>query len=221
MLTEVEQSVRSVILSGTPWLEAYGLWAVFLGLLTETLMFTGIFVPGYGILFAAGFLIAARAMPLWPVLAAAWGGAVLGDQLSYVVGHYLGRRLLRKRRTMAEGVETALSHQAPLLLLSYHYSPLFRPLLPCVAGMARLRRGTWLLFDSLGVVLWVAAVLTLGYTSHGALVGTSGALMQASNALVTLLVLWITWRIKNSLATSNTPVRSRRPTPDRTRRGTV
>lgn len=203
MWPDVGPAVTCLIESGRPWLDDYGLLAVFIGLLTETFMLTGVFVPGFGILFAAGFFVAADALPVWPVLALAWLGSIIGDQLSYLLGRFLGFRLMHRRRQLADRIQGALQSEAPLLLLTYHYSPIFRPVVPYIAGTVGLRRNTWLLFDSAGAIIWVAAILLLGYTSYGALVGTSAQILQATNSLVTLLVLWITFRIRKSLVSQS------------------
>ena len=95
-----------VIEAGQPWLTTYGLWAVFVGLFTETVMFTGVVVPGFGILVAAGFLVAAGALPLWPVVLIKSRNPLLPLVRVRIASRLLhsldeSRRLLRRKQSNA------------------------------------------------------------------------------------------------------------------------
>lgn len=189
-----------LIEASLPWLHQYGLWAVGLGLFTETLMFTGFWVPGFGILVAAGFLCGDGALPSGQVLVAASVGAVLGDQASYLLGRYGGRRLLReRRRPQADRVGRVLQQEGCWLLLFYHYAPPLRALLPFVAGMVAYQRVRWLVYDTVGVLLWVAVVWLLGYLAHGAVRPSANIAMQATTGFVTIAFVVLTIRIARRL----------------------
>lgn len=54
---------------------------------TESLAFIGLVVPGATLTLAAGALVGAGAMAFWSTFAWAAGGAVVGDGLSYWLGH--------------------------------------------------------------------------------------------------------------------------------------
>lgn len=193
--------LSQVIESGRPYIIKYGLWAIALGLFGETLFFTGIIVPGYGILVAAGFLIAAGELPYFPVILLAWICAIIGDFCSYYLGYWWGSYLLKRHTRFVEKMNYSLEHEGPTLLLWYHYAPTLRALLPCAAGSSRYRMKQWLIYDSIGVFIWVIVVISIGYCAHGVLFTNGNIIALFINALVTLLMLVITWRIYKNFAT--------------------
>jgi len=188
-------ALSSLVDSGRPWIQKYGLWAVGLGLVTETLVFTGIVVPGFGILVAAGYLVADGVLPLLPTLLLAWGGALLGDQMSYAVGHLWGHRLFHKKKRLLERMNRSLEDEGSWLLLFYHYAPWLRAVLPCAAGTIGYRFHRWVIFDSLGVLIWVMVALGMGYSAHGALKVQGGIASQVINAFATLVTVFVTVRV--------------------------
>ena len=92
---------RSVLaLAGAHQNVAYGL--VLLISLSESLPVVGAFVPGDAIIFAVSALVPTGALRLWPLVLAAFVGAVLGDGFAFWLGrHYhaaiLGRWPFRGR----------------------------------------------------------------------------------------------------------------------------
>ena len=180
---------------GRPFIEKYGLWGVALGLFTETMLFTGIVMPGLAFLVAAGFLIAAKVLPPGPVLLLAWAGALMGDQASYVLGYFFGNALLRRKKEFADRLRNSLETEGAFLLLWYHYAPALRAILPCVAGSTRYPLRQWIIFDSIGVMLWVVIYILIGFCAHGLLYWQGNLAALIINALATLLTLYVMWRI--------------------------
>lgn len=204
--------LAKLIAHGRPWLHEYGLWAVFFGLFTETFLFTGLWVPGLAILLAAGYLTAAHELPLIPTLLLAWSGAMLGDQTSYLLGMLSGKSLLRRKEKVADALKQSLEKQGIALLLTYHYFPPLRALLPCVAGSVRYPFRGWFMGDTLGILLWATVYMLLGYCAFGTLRQQGNMLLEALNIVVSLLVLALIWRIGVTLrhlyktaANSDTP----------------
>jgi len=192
--------LSQVIESGRPYILQYGLWAIALGLFGETFFFTGVIVPGYGILVAAGFLVAAGQLPFVPVLLLSWICAILGDICSYYLGYWWGSFLLRRHSKFVERMRYSLEKECPTLLLWYHYAPTLRALLPCTAGSTHYNMKRWLLYDSLGVFVGVFVVIAIGYCARGALFSHGNTIALAINALATLLMIVITWRIYRNYA---------------------
>src|SRR5689334_19723375 len=100
-------------------------------------MFTGFWFPGIFLAVAAGFLSASGELPLVPAFAASLVGSVLGDLASYGLGFWAGPKLLRRKQTFASRLESLLRRNGVLVLLTYHYSPYLRPIMPCVSGSIR------------------------------------------------------------------------------------
>src|ERR1700748_3954634 len=56
----------------------------------ESFAFLSLLFPGTSILIVAGTLMSAGSLPYWPVLVGAVIGAVLGDSVSFWLGHRYG-----------------------------------------------------------------------------------------------------------------------------------
>jgi membrane protein DedA with SNARE-associated domain len=181
-----------------PWLQHYGLWALALGLFAETFLFTGIVVPGFALLVTSGYLVADGTFSPLPTLLAAWAGAVCGDQCGYWLGFLWGNRLLGKRLHLANHLQQLLNREGYWLLLLYHYIPAFRTIFPVVVGSSCYNVRKWMFFDTVGVCIWVVAILTLGYTVHDAITQHS-VVSRILNVLTLSLILVITWRIYRTL----------------------
>ncbi len=79
------------------WINAnpgWGMAIVFMVAFFESLVLVGILLPGIVILFGVGALIGLGVVELIPIWIAATAGALLGDTLSYAVGHRFRGQLL-------------------------------------------------------------------------------------------------------------------------------
>jgi membrane protein DedA with SNARE-associated domain len=197
--------VDRLIEGGRPLIAQYGVWAVFLGLTGETFLFTGFWVPGILILVAGGYLAAGGEMSLPLVLAAGWLGAVLGDVLSFGLGYLFGGKLLRKKRKAAERALRSLEDNAPLLLLTYHYSPFLRWLVPCVCGSAKFAFRTWAAYDVVGVFVWIAVFIAAGFFARGATHAQSNGAIHLVNFLAFAVTIFVTWILARRPKTDQAP----------------
>jgi len=62
--------------------------AVFAVALTESLVLVGLIVPGAVLMITAGALVSTGEVGFWSVLLAAIAGAIVGDGISYWIGHH-------------------------------------------------------------------------------------------------------------------------------------
>lgn len=185
-------TLATVVTVVQPWLERYGLWVLALGLFGETFLFTGAVVPGFALLVAAGYLVADGTFSPLPTVLVAWVSAICGDQGGYWLGYFWGSRLLGKRLHLVEPLRAILELEGVWLLLLYHYVPWFRTIFPVVVGSSGYRYPQWLALDTGGVLVWIVAALTLGYTAHGAVThgSTLGRVLDIATVLVILVISW-------------------------------
>lgn len=153
-------------------LAAAGPWALVVLALTafaETGILAGFFLPGDSLLFAAGVMTAAGVIhaPLLLVVVVVALAAFLGDQLGYAIGRVAGRRVLdRPRRFLTwEHIARAEAffdrHGARAVILA-RFVPFARTVTPVLAGVGRMDRRTFVVFNLTGAVLWAALMLTAG-----------------------------------------------------------
>jgi membrane protein DedA with SNARE-associated domain len=134
----------------------YGYLAVFAGSLLE----------GETILVLAGFAAHQGHLSLPWVVAVAFCGGTLGDQIFFFAGRRYGDSLLRRLPRLARNAERVnrllLRHHAGLIVgVRFMYG--MRIIGPIVIGMSQVSARRFLLFNLLGAALWSVAVAGVGF----------------------------------------------------------
>jgi len=157
-----------------PWVHQYGVVAVFVILTFESF---GAPLPGESLLIAASILAGHGDVSFMSLFFAAWAGAVMGDNIGYLIGRRLGHRLLQhlggKFGLTAERlarVEAVFARYGPATVGFARFFNVLRQLNGVVAGSLEMPWRRFLLFNALGGALWVLAWTTIGYYLglHGA-----------------------------------------------------
>jgi membrane-associated protein len=135
----------------------------------ESGLLIGFFLPGDTLLFTMGFFAAQGHLPLTGVLAVIFLAAVIGDNVGYTIGRRLGPRLFKKKSGIifrSEYVERAESfyekHGGKTIILA-RFVPVVRTFAPMVAGVGKMDRKRFVLFNVIGAAIWTLLVVLLGY----------------------------------------------------------
>jgi membrane-associated protein len=154
----------------------FGAWAL-VGLLVVVFVESGLLfpvLPGDTLLFVAGMLAAGTAaagradFQLWQLLVFIPIAAILGGQVGYFIGRYVGTAMFKpnarvlKQRYLDEA-HTFFEERGPFAIVLARFVPIVRTLAPITAGAARMRYGTFTLFNVIGAVLWGVGITLLGY----------------------------------------------------------
>jgi membrane protein DedA with SNARE-associated domain len=149
------------------FLQLYGLDVLGLILFLESV---GAPLPGESLLIAAGALAGEGEFNPWAVGAVAVLAAVLGDNLSYLIGRRAGRPLILKHgRRLGitperfAKVEALLQRRGWMIVAGARFVVLLRQLNGLVAGAAGMPWRRFLLADIAGAVVWVGLWTTLAY----------------------------------------------------------
>lgn len=182
------------------WVGAHPHWAgaiVALVAFAESLAFLGLLVPGAAVMFAAGALVASGSLGFWPICLAAIAGAVVGDGLSFWLGHRYRRHIadlwpFRKHPDLLwRGESFFLRHGGKSILLGRFVGPV-RPVVPVVAGMLDMRPLAFYLTNVVSALAWAPAYLLPGM-AFGASLALAGAVAGRLALLLAGVVLgaWI------------------------------
>lgn len=156
-------------------------------------------VPTSLMMLAAGAFVATGDLALAPVAGAAFGGAVVGDQVGFRVGRVGGAalrgRLARNaaRARLLTGAETRMEQSGRLAVFLTRW--LFSPLGPYVNLLAGGARMGWMRFTLpavLGEAIWVGMYLGLGFafaSQIGALADLLGNIVGLATSLLLAAVL--------------------------------
>lgn len=155
----------------------------------ESLLIVGLFVPATILLPLTGVLIANGSLDL--ITICAWGiaGAILGDAVSYWIGHTYGPALLRsrsltKRRRTVARTRLLFYRYGFLAVFAGRFMGAFRSLIPGMAGIMKMPQGRFQLANVLSGVIWFPWLLMPGY------LGARGAdALGAAGSAAILVVL--------------------------------
>lgn len=156
------------------WANEYGvlLYAIlFLIIFTETGLIVMPLLPGDSLLFAAGALAArpSNELSVWVIIPLLIIAALLGDNVNYFVGRFLGtqiksreRILFFKREYIAETEKFYEKYGGRTVIIA-RFIPIVRTIAPFVAGAGSMRYSTYIQFCIIGALLWVTSISLLGY----------------------------------------------------------
>ncbi|WP_298579618.1 DedA family protein [uncultured Olegusella sp.] len=169
LLRDPRSAIASWIAMGP--VAAYGF--IFLIIFVETGVVFFPFLPGDSLLFASGFFAATGDFNIYLLLAVAWCSAILGDQCNFLIGHFLGRRIIDSGKVKAmtperiEKSEAFLDKWGRLAIFLGRFFPFIRTFVPFLAGVGGMKWHHFVLFNILGGITWSTLFLLLGYFFGG------------------------------------------------------
>jgi undecaprenyl-diphosphatase len=164
--------------------------AVFFIALMESLVVLGLLIPGAALLFGAGALMATGTLPIMPIMLSASAGALVGDFISFLVGHHYQQRLrviwpfVRYPRLVNRGVNFFVKHGGKSVFMARFIGPI-RPIVPAIAGMMNMTTARFLVVDLVASLLWAPVYILPGMVFGASL----GLAAEVAGRLVVLLVV--------------------------------
>jgi membrane-associated protein len=149
------------------WFLVYiGLAAI---IFAESGLFFGFFLPGDSLLLTAGLFAAQGSLNLWILLPLLFVSAVAGDNVGYWFGSKTGPALFKREKsflfrpenlTAARDFYEKRGGQAIVLA---RFMPFIRTFAPIVAGAVSMSYSKFMLYNTLGGLLWAVGVTIAGY----------------------------------------------------------
>ena len=158
----LEQILNSI--ASNLWLSVLFIFLVCIG---EAVFIVGLLVPSLPILLLTGGLIAAGKLPFWPIYFAAVFGAVIGDAVSYWIGHFFKERIKtiwpfkNYLPLIAQGEEYFHKHGALAIFVGRFITGV-KAVIPGIAGMLGMPWGRFTIVNIISSVIWAAAHLLAG-----------------------------------------------------------
>ena len=174
--------------------------ALFALIFAETGLLVGFFLPGDSLLFTAG-LLASQSKPGQPhlnlavVLAGCTAAAVIGDQVGFTIGRTAGPRLLQRpdsrvfKQEYVDRTEGFFDRHGPKTVMLARFVPVVRTFAPVLAGVGKMHRRTFVVFNVLGACLWVIGITLIGYLLAGVIGSSIDAYVLPIIAAVVVLSL--------------------------------
>ena len=168
-------------------------------------------LPGDTLLFALGLFIATGQLdllpgPAWVELLLAMGALVLAAFFGNVVGYEIGRKIgpplyerdgrIIKRKYFDQTTAFFDRHGNKALVIG-RFVPFVRTYITVVAGVTRMQRHRFFLWSLVGAVLWVGAIMLLGFFLGDAFPGLGESIDKLVIVIVAFSVIPIAfewWR---------------------------
>ena len=167
------------------WIINYGgLYILLLIVFAETGLFVGFFFPGDSLLFAAGVFLDKivnkfLGQPLDTPIDFGWLhmsiiifvilSSILGNMVGYWFGRKTGPLLYERRETwifrrkhLVRATEFYDQYGKGTIFLA-KFLPIIRTFAPIVAGVVKMHRPTFMLYNIMGSLAWVASMMLSGY----------------------------------------------------------
>lgn len=142
---------------------------IFLIIFIETGVVVMPFLPGDSLLFAAGVISHKGALALPILLVVVWIAAILGDQCNFLIGYFVGTRIIESGKVKAMTPERIAKSHAFMdkwggaSIFLGRFFPFIRTFVPFLAGTARMRWRSFFMFNVAGGIVWSTSFMLLGY----------------------------------------------------------
>lgn len=186
------------------FIEAYGLWVVFVCVLLEQ---GGLPIPAYPAIIVTASLAVDRGGSLAAILVVAILAAVLADLLWYVCGRRFGAAMLRLMCKISLSPDSCVGTTRRVYgrwgassLIFAKFVPGLAAVATTLAGESRINLARFIIYDAIGATLWVAGGVALGAIFHDAVDAVLSRLEQLGSyalllfALVLALFIAVKWR---------------------------
>ncbi|MBS3054309.1 MAG: DedA family protein [Candidatus Aenigmarchaeota archaeon] len=149
----------------------YGIWAyaiLFLIIFIETGIVIAPFLPGDSLIFLAGTFAALGSLDIAALFGIMTAAAIIGDSVNYYIGSHAGNKVLEGRmpyvrKEHLDNTRRFYEKHGGKTIIMARFLPIIRTFAPFVAGVAGMKYATFIAYNVVGAMLWVASFLALGY----------------------------------------------------------
>jgi membrane protein DedA with SNARE-associated domain len=191
----------------------YGVWLVFGNVLVEQ---AGVPIPALPTLIVAGALSAEGRLSAVAVFFAAFVAALISDSMWFFIGRKHGQKVLKTLCRVSLSPDACVRKTEGIFerwglksLIAAKFVSGFSSVAPALSGMMGVKTRSFLIYDSVGIALWVGSGVGLGLIFHDTVdrilawldgYGTT-ALVFAGAALALFIAFkwWQRWRFYREL----------------------
>lgn len=137
---------------------------------SETGLLAGFFLPGDSLLVTAGLVATTSdALNIWLLILLLSAAAIAGDSTGYAIGYHLGPRLFTRKdswlfhKDHVERTQAFFDRYGAKTIVLARFVPIVRTFAPTLAGVGNMRYRTFVTFNVIGGIAWVASMTLAGY----------------------------------------------------------
>jgi membrane-associated protein len=150
-------------------LQSGGLLILALIIFAETGLLLGFFLPGDTLLIAAGLLASEQKLPILLVPPIAFGAAIAGYHVGYLIGERVGPRLFKRhdgilfREDYINRTSLFLNKHGGKALILARFVPVVRTLIPLIAGIGKMSKKRFNFYNIVGGLVWTFGLTLAAY----------------------------------------------------------
>jgi len=154
-------------------IKTVGVIGIILIIFAETGLFFGFFFPGDSLLFTAGIFASQGYLSIEILIIGCIIAAIAGDSVGYWSGKKYGRKLFDRdsgfffKKKRLRDAEVFYEKHGKFTIIIARFVPIIRTFAPIVAGIGKMHYRTFISYNIFGGVVWVSAMLLLGYFLGG------------------------------------------------------
>jgi len=150
-------------------IQTYGTWVyliLFAIIFCETGLVVTPFLPGDSLLFVTGTIAARGSLDLQPTLMLLAAAAIIGDNVNYWVGRFVGARIVERgwvREEYLDRTHHFYEKYGGKTIFIGKFLPIIRTFAPFVAGIGKMTYPKFLAFNISGAITWMCVFILGGY----------------------------------------------------------
>lgn len=172
---------------------------ILISTISEGIPIFGQFIPGHSIVIISGLLAKIEVLNIYKVFVIVILGAIIGDIIGFYLGKKYGISLLTrfgqyfflKKEFIDKALLLVKENTAKAIILG-RFSPITRTLSPFLVGASGTHTKKFWIFDSIGVFIWAAVSILVGYI-FGASYHTVSTLLGKYILFAIILGFFIVW----------------------------
>lgn len=173
----------------------------------EDALFFGFVLPGETAVVLGGVIAGQGRVSIVWLCATVVLAAIVGDFVGYLIGRRAGpaivdSRPLRPHRDRVDKARDLIRRRGGVAVFLGRFIAFFRAIMPALAGMSRMPRHVFLLFNAAGGLVWGVGFTLLGYfagNAYSRIEHEAGQAVAIAVACAVVLAL-VVWRVRRRRA---------------------
>jgi membrane protein DedA with SNARE-associated domain len=163
-------------------------------------------IPSEIIMSVSGLAAARGSLDLWAVIASGTAGAMVGNYLWYLAARVIGiarfkpfierwGRWLTLDWAEIEKAERLFGRQGWAIVFFGRMLPTLRSLISIPAGLLHLRLSTFVIWSTLGTIIWTSLLAVAGYMLGRRFAEIEQVIGPLSTAVIVVILIGYIWRL--------------------------